>query len=202
MRRRSPRAALLSGAEDVGREAGGKPPTPTPTPGLPQPGLPRSFWYPGRSSPSSPPADGRARTTSGRRGRRGFGTRRPSARGAVRVQAASRRVRDSAGEAEASRTRGGPWGVRRRRGYRRLRRRGRARRIGMQSGFYQGYSGNTGYEEFHNEPFATAPSMTYHEFLACARPLSDRRRSILELDALLRPISHPSAAATAAGKIK
>ena len=25
----------------------------------------------------------------------------------------------------------------------------------MQSGFYQGYSGNVGYEEFDNEPFAT-----------------------------------------------
>jgi hypothetical protein len=74
-------------------------------------------------------------------------------------------------------------------------------RIGIQSGFYQGYSGNAGYEEFDNEPFATAPSMTYHEFLACARPSSDRRRSILELDALLRPISHPSAAATAAGRL-
>jgi hypothetical protein len=69
-------------------------------------------------------------------------------------------------------------------------------RIGIQSGFYQGYSSNAAYEEFDSEPFASAPSMTYHEFLACARPSSDRRRSILELDALLRPISYPSAPAT------
>ena len=70
-------------------------------------------------------------------------------------------------------------------------------RIGIQSGFYQGSSGNAGYEDFDNEPYATAPSLTYHEFLACARPSSDRRRSILELDALLRPISYPSSAANA-----
>ena len=71
-------------------------------------------------------------------------------------------------------------------------------RIGIQSGFYQGYSGN-GYEEFDNEPFATAPSLTYHEFLACARPSSDRRRNILELDALLRPLSYPSTSSTSVG---
>ena len=34
--------------------------------------------------------------------------------------------------------------------------------------------------------------MTYHEFLACARPSSDRRRSVLELDALVKPLSRPS----------
>jgi hypothetical protein len=72
-------------------------------------------------------------------------------------------------------------------------------RIGIQSGFYQGYSGNAGYEEFDNEPFATAPSLTYHEFLACARPSSDRRRNILELDALLRPLSYPSTSSTSGG---
>ena len=65
-------------------------------------------------------------------------------------------------------------------------------RIGIQSGFFQGYSGNAASDEFDNEPYASAPSLTYHEFLACARPSSDRRRSILELDALLRPISYPS----------
>jgi len=66
-------------------------------------------------------------------------------------------------------------------------------RIGIQSGFYQGYSTNSGYDDdAPNEPYATAPSLTYHEFLACARPSSDRRRSILELDALLRPITYPS----------
>jgi len=68
---------------------------------------------------------------------------------------------------------------------------GRRSRIGIQSGFYQGSSGN-GYEDCDNEPYASAPALTYHEFLACARPSSDRRRSILELDALLRPISFPS----------
>jgi hypothetical protein len=72
-------------------------------------------------------------------------------------------------------------------------------RIGIQSGFYQGYSGNAGYEEFDNEPFATAPSLTYHEFLACARPSSDRRRNILELDALLRPLLYPSTSSTSGG---
>ena len=73
---------------------------------------------------------------------------------------------------------------------------GRRSRIGIQSGFYQGStSGNGGYHgEFDNEPYATAPSLTYHEFLACARPSSDKRRSILELDALLRPISFSSSA--------
>jgi len=67
-------------------------------------------------------------------------------------------------------------------------------RIGIQSGFYQGYSGHTGYEDdgSSNEPFATAPALTYHEFLACARPSSDTRRSILELDVLLRPLSFSS----------
>jgi len=75
----------------------------------------------------------------------------------------------------------------------------RRSRIGIQSGFYQGYSGNTGYDDSNNEPYATAPSLTYHEFLACARPSSDRRRSILELDALLRPISYSSAATGGGG---
>eukprot|EP00571_Detonula_confervacea_P010339 CAMPEP_0172299482 /NCGR_PEP_ID=MMETSP1058-20130122/1772_1 /TAXON_ID=83371 /ORGANISM="Detonula confervacea, Strain CCMP 353" /LENGTH=1012 /DNA_ID=CAMNT_0013008939 /DNA_START=79 /DNA_END=3117 /DNA_ORIENTATION=+ len=69
---------------------------------------------------------------------------------------------------------------------------GHRSRIGIQSGFYQGYSGGDD-SEFANEPYATAPSLTYHEFLACARPSSDRRRSILELDACLHPISYPSA---------
>jgi len=75
----------------------------------------------------------------------------------------------------------------------------RRSRIGIQSGFYQGYSGNTGFDDDNNEPYASAPSLTYHEFLACARPSSDRRRSILELDALLRPISYPSSATAGGG---
>lgn len=75
---------------------------------------------------------------------------------------------------------------------------GRRSRIGIQSGFYQGSSGN-GYEDCDNEPYASAPALTYHEFLACARPSSDRRRSILELDALLRPISFPSTSGDVGG---
>lgn len=76
---------------------------------------------------------------------------------------------------------------------------GRRSRLGIQSGFYQGYSGNSGFEDDANDPFASASSLTYHEFLACARPSSDRRRSILELDALVRPLSRPSAAGGVGG---
>jgi len=68
----------------------------------------------------------------------------------------------------------------------------RRSRLGIQSGFYQGCSGNNGYIDDANDPFATASTLTYHEFLACARPSSDRRRSILEIDALLRPLSRPT----------
>lgn len=64
-------------------------------------------------------------------------------------------------------------------------------RLGIQSGFYQGSSGLSAHSD--NEPYPTAPALTYHEFLMCARPSSDRRRSILELDALLRPVSYPEA---------
>ncbi|KAL9183090.1 hypothetical protein ACHAXT_004877 [Thalassiosira profunda] len=67
-------------------------------------------------------------------------------------------------------------------------------RLGIQSGFYRGSSGNVGYGEADSEPFATAPSLTYHEFLASLRSSSDKRRSILELDALLRPLSYPGPA--------
>ncbi|KAL7466250.1 hypothetical protein ACHAXS_006543 [Conticribra weissflogii] len=68
-------------------------------------------------------------------------------------------------------------------------------RLGIQSGFYQGHSGNADYEDNDGryDPFATASALTYHEFLACARPSSDTRRSILELDVLLRPLSFSSA---------
>jgi len=76
---------------------------------------------------------------------------------------------------------------------------GRRSRLGIQSGFYQGYSGNSGYEDDANDPFATASSLTYHEFLACARPSSDSRRSILEMDALIRPLSRPSPGGVGAG---
>jgi hypothetical protein len=76
---------------------------------------------------------------------------------------------------------------------------GRRSRLGIQSGFYQGYSGNNGYDDDANDPFATASTLTYHEFLACARPSSDRRRSILEMDALLRPLSRPSTGGVGAG---
>lgn len=76
---------------------------------------------------------------------------------------------------------------------------GRRSRLGIQSGFYQGYSGNSGYDDDANDPFASASSLTYHEFLACARPSSDRRRSILELDALVRPLSRPSAGGVGVG---
>ena len=69
---------------------------------------------------------------------------------------------------------------------------GRRSRVGIQSGFYQGYSGNTAYDDDANDPFASASNLTYHEFLACARPSSDRRRSVLELDALVKPLSRPS----------
>lgn len=77
----------------------------------------------------------------------------------------------------------------------------RRSRLGVQSGFYQGYSGNNGYDDDANDPFATASSLTYHEFLACARPSSDRRRSILEIDALVRPLSRPSAGGARAGGV-
>ncbi|KAL7495039.1 hypothetical protein ACHAWT_003592 [Skeletonema menzelii] len=76
---------------------------------------------------------------------------------------------------------------------------GRRSRLGIQSGFYQGYSGNSGYDNDANDPFATASSLTYHEFLACARPSSDSRRSILEMDALIRPLSRPSPGGVGAG---
>ncbi|KAL7540696.1 hypothetical protein ACHAWF_006761 [Thalassiosira exigua] len=70
----------------------------------------------------------------------------------------------------------------------------RRSRVGIQSGFFRGYGGGVdGSDGSGNEPYATAPSLTYHEFLACARPSSDRRRSIQELDARLRPLSWPSA---------
>ena len=75
----------------------------------------------------------------------------------------------------------------------------RRSRLGIQSGFYQGYSGNSGYDDDAYDPFATASSLTYHEFLACARPSSDRRRSILEMDALVRPLSRPSVGGFGAG---
>lgn len=68
----------------------------------------------------------------------------------------------------------------------------RRSRMGIQSGFYQGCGGNVDDKGMH-EPYATAPSLTYREFLACARPSSDGRRSILELDALLHPLPCPSA---------
>ncbi|KAL7492114.1 hypothetical protein ACHAWT_001317 [Skeletonema menzelii] len=56
------------------------------------------------------------------------------------------------------------------------------RRLGIQSGFLSGvYSGNSRYDDDANDPFATASSLTYHEFLSCAKPSSDRRRSILEM---------------------
>jgi hypothetical protein len=78
----------------------------------------------------------------------------------------------------------------------------RRSRIGIQSGYYQGYGGSSNrYEECDNEPYATSPSMTYHEFLACLRPSSDRRRSVLELDALLHPISYPFAAGGGGGSV-
>lgn len=64
-------------------------------------------------------------------------------------------------------------------------------RIGIQSGFYQGFGGNTDYQD-DNDSYASAPALTYHEFLACTKSSSDKRRSILELDALLRPLSYPS----------
>ncbi|KAL7490255.1 hypothetical protein ACHAW6_015982 [Cyclotella cf. meneghiniana] len=66
-------------------------------------------------------------------------------------------------------------------------------RLGIQSGFYQGFSGNSGYGAHNNsDTFASAPCLTYHEFLACTRSSSDRRRSVLELDAMLCPLSYPS----------
>ncbi|KAL3771506.1 hypothetical protein ACHAWU_003681 [Discostella pseudostelligera] len=78
----------------------------------------------------------------------------------------------------------------------------RRSRIGIQSGYYQGYGGSSNrYEECDNEPYATSPSMTYHEFLACLRPSSDRRRSVLELDALLHPISYPFGAGGGGGSV-
>ena len=61
-------------------------------------------------------------------------------------------------------------------------------RIGIQSGYYQGYCGQG---DDCNEPYASAPSLTYHEFLACMQP-SSGKRSILELDALMKPITFPS----------
>ena len=61
-------------------------------------------------------------------------------------------------------------------------------RIGIQSGYYQGYCGQG---DDANEPYASAPSLTYHEFLSCMQP-SSARRSILELDALMKPITFPS----------
>jgi len=69
---------------------------------------------------------------------------------------------------------------------------GRRSRLGIESGFFHGYSGNTGYDDDANDPFASASNLTYHEFLACARPSSDRRRSVLELDVVVRPISRSS----------
>ena len=51
--------------------------------------------------------------------------------------------------------------------------------LGVQSGLYHRQSGD--------EPYATPLALTHDEFLACARSSSDRRRSVLELDALLRP---------------
>lgn len=63
-------------------------------------------------------------------------------------------------------------------------------RIGIQSGFYQCVGGSDLGNDT-NEPYASAPSLTYHEFLACTRSSSDNRRSILELDAMLRPLSYP-----------
>ncbi len=79
----------------------------------------------------------------------------------------------------------------------------RRSRIGIQSGYYQGYGGSSsnGYEECDNEPYATSPSMTYHEFLACLRPSSDSRRSVLELDTLLHPVSYPLDAGGGVGSI-
>ena len=59
-------------------------------------------------------------------------------------------------------------------------------RLGIQSGFYQGSASNEG-----NEAFASASSLTYHEFLACMRSSSDKRRSILELDVMIHPLSFP-----------
>ncbi|KAL3794040.1 hypothetical protein HJC23_008928 [Cyclotella cryptica] len=65
-------------------------------------------------------------------------------------------------------------------------------RLGIQSGFYRGFSGNSEYgTDNNNDPFASATSLTYHEFLACTKSSSDRRRSVLELDAMLRPLSYP-----------
>mmetsp|Transcript_28884 Transcript_28884/g.65766 ORF Transcript_28884/g.65766 Transcript_28884/m.65766 type:complete len:846 (-) Transcript_28884:40-2577(-) len=61
-------------------------------------------------------------------------------------------------------------------------------RIGIQSGYYQGYCSQG---DDANEPYASAPSLTYHEFLACMQP-SSGKRSILELDALMKPITFPS----------
>jgi hypothetical protein len=59
-------------------------------------------------------------------------------------------------------------------------------RLGIQSGFFQGYTSNDS-----NEAFASAPCLTYHEFLACTKSSSDKRRSILELDAMIHPLSFP-----------
>jgi hypothetical protein len=64
-------------------------------------------------------------------------------------------------------------------------------RLGIQSGFYQGSVSND-----NNDPFASADSLTYHEFLACMRSSSDKRRSILELDAMMHPLSFPAASMT------
>ena len=59
-------------------------------------------------------------------------------------------------------------------------------RLGIQSGFYQGSASND-----VNEAFASASSLTYHEYLACMRSSSDKRRSILELDVMMHPLSFP-----------